>query len=72
MAQALPSPRQHMEPWLKSDKSHERKRVVQSTFLLLKYVLDCVTFTVSLLTAPHLREGGQTGRPEERGSREPP
>nr|XP_019567741.1 PREDICTED: maestro heat-like repeat family member 5 [Rhinolophus sinicus] len=36
---------QHTEPWLKSDKSYERKRVVQSIFLLLKYVLDCVVLT---------------------------
>uniref|UniRef100_A0A671F851 Uncharacterized protein n=1 Tax=Rhinolophus ferrumequinum TaxID=59479 RepID=A0A671F851_RHIFE len=36
---------QHTEPWLKSDKSYERKRVVQSIFLLLKYVMDCVVLT---------------------------
>ncbi|XP_019513317.1 PREDICTED: uncharacterized protein LOC109390822 [Hipposideros armiger] len=36
---------QHTEPWLKSDKSHERKRVVQSIFLLLKYLLDCMILT---------------------------
>ncbi|XP_024857765.1 maestro heat-like repeat family member 5 isoform X5 [Bos taurus] len=33
---------QHTEPWLKSSKSYERKRVVQSIFLLLKYVADYV------------------------------
>lgn len=71
VSSALLSPSQHTEPWLKSDKSYERKRVVQSIFLLLKYVLDCVVLTVSLLTAPHLREGGQAGRPEQRGGREP-
>ncbi|XP_073923100.1 maestro heat-like repeat family member 5 [Castor canadensis] len=31
---------QHMEPWLKSEKSHERKRAVQSIFLLLQHVVD--------------------------------
>ncbi|KAF5919499.1 hypothetical protein HPG69_011514 [Diceros bicornis minor] len=36
---------QHTEPWLKSDKSHERKRVVQTIFLLLKYVVDYVKLT---------------------------
>ncbi|XP_073748843.1 maestro heat-like repeat family member 5 isoform X1 [Callorhinus ursinus] len=36
---------QHMEPWLQSDKSHERKRVVQTIFPLLKYVVDYVTLT---------------------------
>nr|XP_023504819.1 maestro heat-like repeat family member 5 isoform X7 [Equus caballus] len=36
---------QHTEPWLKSDKIHERKRVVQSVFLLLKYVVDHVKLT---------------------------
>nr|XP_044636990.1 maestro heat-like repeat family member 5 isoform X2 [Equus asinus] len=36
---------QHTEPWLKSDKIHERKRVVQSIFLLLKYVVDHVKLT---------------------------
>ncbi|XP_032272001.1 maestro heat-like repeat family member 5 [Phoca vitulina] len=36
---------QHMEPWLQSDKSHEHKRVVQTIFLLLKYVVDYVTLT---------------------------
>ncbi|XP_035583076.1 maestro heat-like repeat family member 5 isoform X3 [Zalophus californianus] len=37
---------QHMEPWLQSDKSHERKRVVQTIFPLLKYVVDYVTLTL--------------------------
>uniref|UniRef100_A0A452SV13 Maestro heat like repeat family member 8 n=1 Tax=Ursus americanus TaxID=9643 RepID=A0A452SV13_URSAM len=36
---------QHTEPWLQSDKSHERKRVAQTIFLLLKYVADYVTLT---------------------------
>uniref|UniRef100_A0A8C0L1Q4 Maestro heat-like repeat family member 5 n=1 Tax=Canis lupus dingo TaxID=286419 RepID=A0A8C0L1Q4_CANLU len=36
---------QHTEPWLKSDKSHECKRVVQTIFLLLKYVVDYVKLT---------------------------
>ncbi|KAF4022189.1 hypothetical protein G4228_014229, partial [Cervus hanglu yarkandensis] len=36
---------QHAEPWLKSSKSYERKRVVQSVFLLLKYVVDYVKLT---------------------------
>ncbi|XP_004405643.1 PREDICTED: uncharacterized protein LOC101375189 [Odobenus rosmarus divergens] len=40
-----PRPSQHMEPWLQSDKSHERKRVVQTIFPLLKYVVDYVTLT---------------------------
>uniref|UniRef100_A0A8D1UBT4 Maestro heat like repeat family member 1 n=1 Tax=Sus scrofa TaxID=9823 RepID=A0A8D1UBT4_PIG len=36
---------QHTEPWLKSSKSYERKRVVQSIFLLLKHVVDRVKLT---------------------------
>lgn len=43
----LSSPPQHTEPWLKSSKSYERKRVVQSIFLLLKHVVDRVKLTVS-------------------------
>ncbi|KAK7797135.1 hypothetical protein U0070_024094 [Myodes glareolus] len=31
---------QHTEQWLKSDKSHERSRALQSIFLLLQYVVD--------------------------------
>ncbi|XP_063120725.1 maestro heat-like repeat family member 5 isoform X8 [Rattus norvegicus] len=31
---------QHIEHWLKSDKIHERSRAVQSTYLLLQYVVD--------------------------------
>nr|XP_034373093.1 maestro heat-like repeat family member 5 isoform X2 [Arvicanthis niloticus] len=31
---------QHIEFWLKSDKIHERSRAVQSTYLLLQYVVD--------------------------------
>lgn len=37
-----------MEPWLHSDKSHERKRAAQTTFLLLQYTVDYVTLTVSV------------------------
>nr|XP_026258855.1 maestro heat-like repeat family member 5 [Urocitellus parryii] len=36
---------QHTERWLKSDRSHERKRVVLSIFLLLQYVVDSLKFT---------------------------
>ncbi|XP_036904637.1 maestro heat-like repeat family member 5 [Sturnira hondurensis] len=36
---------QHMEPWLKSDQSHERRRAVQSIALLLKCVVDYMEFT---------------------------
>ncbi|XP_047584228.1 maestro heat-like repeat family member 5 isoform X4 [Lutra lutra] len=36
---------QHMQPWLQSDKSHERKRAAQTTFLLLQYTVDYVTLT---------------------------
>lgn len=50
-----------MEPWLESDKSYERRRVVQSLFLLLQYVADYVKFTVSLLTA-HGAVGAGEGR----------
>ncbi|XP_075406641.1 maestro heat-like repeat family member 5 [Tenrec ecaudatus] len=40
--------RQHTESWLQSEHSHERKRVVQSIFLMLQYVVelnftDCAT-----------------------------
>ena len=42
------------EPWLKSSKSYKRKRVVQSVFLLLKYVADYVKLTVSALPGPYL------------------
>ncbi|XP_040592412.1 maestro heat-like repeat family member 5 isoform X3 [Mesocricetus auratus] len=31
---------QHTESWLRSDKSHERRRAVQSIFLLLQYVVE--------------------------------
>ncbi|XP_032323437.1 maestro heat-like repeat family member 5 [Camelus ferus] len=47
---------QHAEPWLKSNKSHECRRVVQSIFLLLKYVLDYVRLTAldgNLTVAQH-------------------
>lgn len=56
-----------MEPWLESDKSYERRRVVQSLFLLLQYVADYVKFTVSLLTARSPRRGGGWRR-EGRGA----
>uniref|UniRef100_A0A8C8WAR8 Maestro heat-like repeat family member 5 n=1 Tax=Panthera leo TaxID=9689 RepID=A0A8C8WAR8_PANLE len=36
---------QHMEPWLRSDSSHERQRAVQTIFLFLKYVVDYVGLT---------------------------
>uniref|UniRef100_A0A8D2JRA3 Maestro heat-like repeat family member 5 n=1 Tax=Sciurus vulgaris TaxID=55149 RepID=A0A8D2JRA3_SCIVU len=36
---------QHMERWLRSDKSHERKRAVQSILLLLQYVVDSLRLT---------------------------
>ncbi|KAM5315103.1 maestro heat-like repeat family member 5 [Glossophaga mutica] len=36
---------QHMEPWLKSDRSHERRRAVQSIALLLKCVVDYMKLT---------------------------
>ncbi|XP_039088881.1 maestro heat-like repeat family member 5 isoform X3 [Hyaena hyaena] len=32
----------HVEPWLESDRSHERQRAVQTVFLLLTYVVDNV------------------------------
>ncbi|XP_058555251.1 maestro heat-like repeat family member 5 [Neofelis nebulosa] len=51
---------QHMEPWLKSDSSHERQQAVQTIFLFLKYVVDYVGLTVSRL-ARHPREGSQEG-----------
>ncbi|XP_044905897.1 maestro heat-like repeat family member 5 isoform X5 [Felis catus] len=51
---------QHVEPWLKSDSSHERQRAVQTIFLFLKYVVDYVGLTVSRL-ARHSREGSQEG-----------
>ncbi|XP_058524335.1 maestro heat-like repeat family member 5 isoform X2 [Ochotona princeps] len=36
---------QHTEPWLMSDKSHERQRAVQSILLFLQYLVDTVKFT---------------------------
>uniref|UniRef100_G1L3U8 Maestro heat-like repeat family member 5 n=1 Tax=Ailuropoda melanoleuca TaxID=9646 RepID=G1L3U8_AILME len=36
---------QHTEPWLQSDKSHERKRVAQTISLLLKHAVDYGTLT---------------------------
>lgn len=68
---ALLSPSQHTEPWLQSDKSHERKRVAQTIFLLLKYVADYVTLTVSGLTQ-HPRWQGAGGGAREGRSKESP
>ena len=64
-ASGSPLPSQHVEPWLKSDSSHERQRAVQTIFLFLKYVVDYVGLTVSRL-ARHSREGSQEGGPEPR------
>nr|XP_012638090.1 maestro heat-like repeat family member 5 [Microcebus murinus] len=36
---------QHTEPWLNSEKSHERMRVVESIFLLLRFVVESLKFT---------------------------
>ncbi|KAM6171856.1 maestro heat-like repeat family member 5 [Erethizon dorsatum] len=36
---------QHMEHWLQSDKSHERRRAMQSILLLLLYVVDTLKST---------------------------
>ncbi|XP_014395464.1 PREDICTED: uncharacterized protein LOC102250930 [Myotis brandtii] len=36
---------QHTEPWLMSDRSHERRRVVHTIFLLLKCVVNYVKLT---------------------------
>uniref|UniRef100_A0A8C9ACY4 Maestro heat-like repeat family member 5 n=1 Tax=Prolemur simus TaxID=1328070 RepID=A0A8C9ACY4_PROSS len=36
---------QHTEPWLSSEKIHERKRAVESIFLLLKFVVESLKFT---------------------------
>ncbi|XP_040844508.1 maestro heat-like repeat family member 5 [Ochotona curzoniae] len=36
---------QHTEPWLMSDKIHERQRAVQSILLFLQYLVDTVKFT---------------------------
>ncbi|XP_048215185.1 maestro heat-like repeat family member 5 [Perognathus longimembris pacificus] len=36
---------QHMEHWLKSERTHEVKRAVQSIFLLLQHVVDSMKFT---------------------------
>uniref|UniRef100_H0XHH5 Maestro heat like repeat family member 5 (gene/pseudogene) n=1 Tax=Otolemur garnettii TaxID=30611 RepID=H0XHH5_OTOGA len=35
----------HMEPWLESEKSHERQRVVRSIFLLLQFVVESQMLT---------------------------
>ena len=61
----LSSPPQHTEPWLKSSKSYERKRVVQSIFLLLKHVVDRVKLTVSP-PPPRLLSSRAAGGPEHR------
>lgn len=70
-APRLLSPSQHTEPWLQSDESHERRRVVQSILLFLQHVVDSKELTVSLPTARRLREEGRTGRPSQGGHREP-
>lgn len=49
---------------MESDKSYERRRVVQSIFLLLKYVVDYVKFTVSL-PAAHGAGRAKGGRARE-------
>ncbi|KAK1331853.1 hypothetical protein QTO34_007529 [Cnephaeus nilssonii] len=36
---------QHTEPWLTSDRSEERERAVQTIFLLLKCMVECVKLT---------------------------
>lgn len=43
-----------------SDSSHERKRVVQSIFLLLRHVVENLKLTVS-----HLTLGAGAGRSQE-------
>lgn len=48
---------QHIEHWLKSDKIHERSRAVQSTYLLLQYVVDSLKLAVSSL---YLKPMGNT------------
>lgn len=65
-------PSQHMEPWLQSDKSHEHKRVVQTIFLLLKYVVDYVTLTVSGLDTQHPRRWGTGGQARVKGGARSP
>lgn len=69
---ALLSPSQHTEPWLQSDKSHERKRVAQTIFLLLKYVADYVTLTVSGLTQHPRWQGAGGGGRGKGGARRAP
>ncbi|KAG8515448.1 Maestro heat-like repeat family member 5 [Galemys pyrenaicus] len=44
--QASACPAQHVEPWLLSDLSHERRRAAQSVFLLLKHVAGHLTLAV--------------------------
>lgn len=51
-----------MDPWLKSDQSHERRRAVQSIALLLKCVVDYMKFTVSLLHLEKPAPGGRLAR----------
>lgn len=40
---------QHIEFWLKSDRTYERSRAVQSIYLLLQYVVDSLKLAVSSL-----------------------
>lgn len=51
---------QHTEPWLMSDKIHERQRAVQSILLFLQYLVDTVKFTVSV-PGPAPGEAGRAG-----------
>ncbi|XP_069931993.1 maestro heat-like repeat family member 5 isoform X5 [Oryctolagus cuniculus] len=52
---------QHTEPWLRSDRSHERQRVVQCIFRLLQYVVDSLKFAVSALHSGLGEDSGQEG-----------
>lgn len=45
--------------------------MVQSIFLLLKYVLDCVVLTVSLLTAPTCGRVARQAGPSKWGAGHP-
>ncbi|XP_034524422.1 maestro heat-like repeat family member 5 [Ailuropoda melanoleuca] len=61
---------QHTEPWLQSDKSHERKRVAQTISLLLKHAVDYGTLTVRGRTQ-HPRWRGAGGLREGRSKESP-
>ncbi|KAM4823047.1 maestro heat-like repeat family member 5 [Urocitellus parryii] len=58
---------QHTERWLKSDRSHERKRVVLSIFLLLQYVVDSLKFTPVALGAGDTPVPQLLRRPKQEG-----